>query len=170
MHKREKMASAELGLATLVQLPYLGNASMIIILPTNGNDDLSATLKQLSPSDINTAKLNTHDTILSMPKFKLEVQYDLVSDLARLGLTNLHQLDNLAENGGRLAVDKAIHKAVVNVDEKGTTAAAVTAITITRMAVIMERPKVINVDRPFAFVIKDDLTGVHLFTGRVNQL
>lgn len=167
MNKNEDVASARVGPATLVKLPYLGNASMIVILPTDENGDLSATLKQLKPSDINNAKFWERETQLSLPKFKLEVEYDLLEALAKLGLTNLGELDNMAERTG-LQVDKAIHKAVVDVDEKGTKAAAVTGIVVVESAVMT--PYVIKVDRPFAFIIKDDLSGVHLFTGRVNQL
>lgn len=169
MNKRERIASAQVGPATVVRLPYLGNASMIVILPTN-NGDLSAALKQLSPSDINNARFGMFDTQLSVPKFKLEVQYDLLKELHSLGLTKLRDLDNMADDPRRLHIDQAIHKAVVNVDEKGTTAAAVTVIGISFESVVMPQPRVIKIDRPFAFVIRDDLTGVHLFTGRVNQL
>lgn len=168
MNKREQIASAQVGAATLVRLPYLGNASMVLVFATDKNDDLDAVLKQLSPADINNVKFNTYDTMLSVPKFKLEVEYDLLKDLRPLGLTKLNELDNLAENGGRLAVDQAIHKAVVNVDEKGTTAAAVTVIVVTRGFSSPQREFVL--DRPFAFVIKDDFSDLHLFTGRVNQL
>jgi serpin B len=58
------------------------------------------------------------------------------------------------------------HKAVVDVNEEGTEAAAVTAVEITRTSI--ERPTdrfTFVADRPFFFAIRDDLTGSIVFMG-----
>jgi serpin B len=67
---------------------------------------------------------------------------------------------------GGLYIDKAIHKAVIEVDEEGSEAAAATGVAIVLSASINE---VFKADHPFIYVIKDDLTGQILFIGRLND-
>ena len=78
----------------------------------------------------------------------------------------LADLTGIAEGEkGSLYVDKALHKAYVAVDEKGTEAAAVTAVMIT--AEEQPRPPAFVADRPFLFIIHDSETGAILFMGRL---
>jgi serpin B len=74
--------------------------------------------------------------------------------------------DFSAMDGSRdLSVATVIHKAVIAVDEKGTTAAAATGVVGTTLAIV-EWPTLI-VDRPFLFFIRHNPTGAILFQGRV---
>jgi serpin B len=69
-----------------------------------------------------------------------------------------------------LYISQVLHKAVVEVNEEGTEAAAVTAISIGVTSVEPEEERFRFVaDRPFFFVIRDDLTGSVLFMGAVND-
>ena len=63
-----------------------------------------------------------------------------------------------------LYVSDVIHQATIAVDEKGTEAAAATAVIIGRASVVLTS---LTVDRPFLFLIRDDATGAILFQGRV---
>lgn len=65
-----------------------------------------------------------------------------------------------------LEIAEVLHQAFIAVDEKGTEAAAATAVV---MRVVSAPLKVVDldVDRPFLFVIRDDETGAILFMGRV---
>ena len=65
-----------------------------------------------------------------------------------------------------LFISDVFHKAFVAVDEKGTEAAAATAVIMGRSAA-MEPDLVLTVDRPFIFLIRDKSTGAILFVGRV---
>lgn len=56
-----------------------------------------------------------------------------------------------------------LHKTFVAVDEIGTEAAASTAV----IAEIESMPVVVNVDRPFIFIIRDSANDTILFIGRV---
>lgn len=59
-----------------------------------------------------------------------------------------------------------VHQATIDVDEKGTEAAAATAVSVGRVS----RPSgSLVVDRPFLFAIRDDATGAVLFVGRVTD-
>ena len=64
-----------------------------------------------------------------------------------------------------LSVDKVIHKAVIAVDEQGTTAAAATGTSVGIVLVLPGQPFV--VDQPFLFFIRHNPTGAILFQGRV---
>jgi serpin B len=65
-----------------------------------------------------------------------------------------------------LFISDVIHKAFVAVDEKGTEAAAATAVIMETTSMMMYDVNLI-VDRPFIFIIRDLKTGQILFVGSV---
>ncbi|HEX2997131.1 MAG TPA: serpin family protein, partial [Anaerolineales bacterium] len=65
-----------------------------------------------------------------------------------------------------LCIDIVLHKAFVAVDEKGTEAAAATAVVMKEMAMMPSDLRLV-IDRPFLFVIRDSSSGQILFVGRV---
>ena len=71
--------------------------------------------------------------MVSLPKFETKTKYDLKTDLIDLGMpdvfTSSADLGDLSDNDG-LYVDRATHDAYVQVNEEGTEAAAVTAISM----------------------------------------
>ena len=69
----------------------------------------------------------------------------------------------------RLVVSEVFHKAFVSVDEKGTEAAAATAVVMMRATSMrpVSEPKPFVVDHPFLFLIRDTKSGLVLFLGRV---
>jgi serpin B len=72
-------------------------------------------------------------------------------------------------NGQRnLAFSQVIHKAFVDVNEKGTEAAAATAVIMSAGATA-HPPKIVpfQADHPFVFLIRDRATGSILFVGRL---
>ena len=70
--------------------------------------------------------------------------------------------------GEPLALSAVIHKAYVDVNEKGTEAAAATAATIPTTSFRAPEPRpVFRADHPFFFVIRDNGTGSLLFAGRL---
>ena len=73
-----------------------------------------------------------------MPKFKMETEYDLIPHLKNLGMTDVFDPKKADLSGianillENLFVAKALQKAYVDVNEKGTEAAAVTAIIVVK--------------------------------------
>jgi serine protease inhibitor len=70
-----------------------------------------------------------------------------------------------------LYISQVFHKAFLALDEKGTEAAAATAVAMARAGAIEERkaPPVVRVDHPFLFAILHVQSGTCLFLGRVND-
>ena len=109
---------------------------------------------------------------LSMPKFDISSDMDLVEKLKSLGVTNIFNGQTadfspliLLEDGGH--VDKVQHATRVAVDEKGVTAAAFTVIDRVGSAKLPEEEIDFVLDRPFVFYIESS-DGLPLFAGIVN--
>lgn len=109
---------------------------------------------------------------LQMPRFKMEAKYDLKPPLSALGMGIAFDPDRadfsrIAEVAPeRLYIQKAIQKAVVEVDEEGTKAAAATGMTFGVTSLPMNQFDMV-VDRPFLFAIVHPPTGTVLFWGIV---
>jgi serpin B len=129
------------------------------------------------------AKLETkRDVDLSLPKFKLEPPTIPLSDkLKALGMKTAFDMPKGSANFERiaprkpddyLAISEVFHKTFIAVDEKGTEAAAATAVAMMTMAGITSPPPppiVVKVDRPFIYAIQHVLSGACLFIGRVTD-
>jgi len=161
---------------TALELPYVGNASMVIFLPDEKNG-IEQLVQSLTSSEIERVINDLSQTAavesdLYLPKFKVETEYDLKSILVELGVSHVFSpfnadLTGISSHGG-LHVSKAIHKAVVDVDEEGTKAAAVTAIVMESYSIRID--PLYRVDRPFLFFIRDNVSGINLFTGKIAKL
>ena len=109
---------------------------------------------------------------LTMPKFKVESEMSLVTTLEAMGVrtafSSAADLSGIAR--GPLAVSDVFQKAVVEVDEKGSEAAAVTAVMVGLTSARVNPDPVMNVDRPFYYMIADIDAGRVLFAGRIMNL
>jgi len=108
---------------------------------------------------------------LELPRFKIEAKVDLKEDLQNLGVTSMFDKEEADLSGitGKkiLYVHKALHKAMLEVNEGGSEGAAATAVIINRLTSSPFPPKQARFDRPFIFFIKDERSGMILFQGRV---
>ena len=155
----------------VIELPYDGSAlSMVILLPDSGRfDEFEGTL-DATGWDAMLDEVVYGDVDLSLPKFTFESSLSLAEVLAELGMPIAFDPDDADFSGmtdeAQLFISDVIHKAFVAVDEEGTEAAAATAVTLGATSAPSE-PVVVNVDRPFVFLIRDIPTGSILFIGRV---
>ena len=157
----------------ILDMPYNGGKlSMMIILPKDKNSDKLISL--VSSDKLNQWKKNlaVKEVSVHMPKFMLHTTYELNENLAEMGMPSAFD-PAVADFSGitgykDLYIDGVYHKAFVDVNEKGTEAAAATAIA---MAVMGEnagvQPLEFNADHPFIFLIYDNQTGLVLFAGQV---
>ncbi|XP_035458993.2 antichymotrypsin-2 isoform X2 [Spodoptera frugiperda] len=145
--------------AQIVEIPYEGGqSSMIVVLPYNKNG-LPVLLRalKLAPELLNQAleKMKKADLILCMPKFKIETDFDLGDLYKKVGVRSIFDPKKSKLTGiiddETVHVSKAIHKAVIEVNEKGTEAAASSATIIVTSAGI--RPKRFEANHPFYFMI-----------------
>lgn len=161
----------------ILALPYRGRElSMIVILPKS-NEGLAEVEKKLSAEQYRawTQKLQQSRLVdVSLPPFKMQSRVLLSTILKSLGM-------NLAFSGqanfSRISTDEGlmisdvIHQATVTVDEKGTEAAAATAVIMPPASPVgqppePQKPITFRADHPFLFFIQDHRTGGVLFMGR----
>jgi len=156
----------------VISMSYDGNATMIILMPHKGTS-VTNLIKNLNSSvaDEYRDKMREFQVELYLPKFKLETSIDLKKSLSDLGVKKI--FGNEAELSGisstNVYVSEVVHKAFIKVDEEGTKAAATTAIIVSTKS-FGRNLKRMQIDRPFVFIIYDQLNNVILFNGAVNKL
>jgi len=176
----------------VLELPYwslreflpLGDGatlSLVVVLPRKPGDlgalEKALTVEQLAGWMHTRAWKTVH---IYLPKFKITEKYSMREMLQALGIKNafidpgMAQLNpNRADFSGMdgvrgLFISKVIHQAYVEVDEKGTEAAATTVVEM-GMTGIMKNPPpppVFRADHPFLFLIRENATGSILFMGQ----
>ncbi|NXD10145.1 A1AT2 antiproteinase, partial [Nothocercus nigrocapillus] len=164
VHRDEKLSS------WAVEIPYKGNVAALFVLPDEG------AMKQVEDALLketvsNWAKsLESRKIRLYLPKFSIAGCYDVKNLLKKMGVTEVFSdqanLSGMTEST-RLKVSTAMHKAMVDVNENGTEAAAVTVVEIMPMSLQIPPPPVIKFNRPFLMIIFDKTTYSVLFLGKV---
>jgi serpin B len=167
-----------------VTIPYLsGELHFLVVLPDDvkGLADLE---KKISAAGLAAcAKLPARDIILHLPKFKIEgASVPLGSELQALGLKTAFDQPPGSADFSRmaprkpndyLAISEVVHKTFIALDEKGTEAAAATAVVMAPTSAARTepppKPLEVKVDRPFLFAIQHRETGACLFLGRVTD-
>jgi serpin B len=116
-------------------------------------------------------KKQSYETKLNiqLPKFKLDRKLDLRMSLIGLGMSDMFSAgsaDFSGINGKRgLFVSEVVQKALIEVNEEGSEAAAATAVGMSFRST--GGPKLFLANHPFIFYIRDKTTGMLLFQGRV---
>jgi serpin B len=167
---------------TAVSLPYIGNELQFLVLVPDEVNGLRALESKLSTQMLSQcAKLEPHDVDLTLPKFKFEPPTIALSDkLQALGMHSAFDQPSGSANFDRMAprnpkdylyISQVFHKTFIAVDEKGTEAAAATAVAMMAGSAMIERPEPIEVkvDRPFIYAIQHVPSGTCLFLGRVTD-
>uniref|UniRef100_A0A5F9CRV4 Serpin family B member 11 n=1 Tax=Oryctolagus cuniculus TaxID=9986 RepID=A0A5F9CRV4_RABIT len=156
----------------VLELPYVNNKlSMIILLPT-GTTKLEQIAKQLNARAlqewIGPSHMVEREVEVHLPRFKLEIQYELNSLLKSLGMADIFNqgkadLSGMSSAKG-LYLSKVIHKSYVDVNEEGTEAAAATGdiITVKRLPIRYQ----FMANKPFLFFIRDIHSEMIIFCGK----
>ena len=161
---------------SMVELPYKGNRIVMqVILPgeRTGVFQLENKLAEVDLQTLFSERKRNIKVDLSLPRFRLTHSLDLSDNLKQMGMADMFSdagpppdFSGIAGRPGDLYVASVLQKVFVEVNEEGSEAAAATA------AILQERSlpppnQLFNVDHPFIFVIRDKLTGMILFQGRV---
>jgi serpin B len=177
MHMRASFPLAERPAYRAIRMPYESTrVGMIVVLP---DDNLAAVTQRLDDAEMQSllAALRQSSRLvdLSLPRFHASFEASLVDPFTAMGMTSPFSTRTADFSGmtGKppaevtLAIDQIMHRAVIDVAEQGTEAAAVTAVTAVGSAIGPQSPETFNVDRPFLFAIVDEQSGAILFEGRI---
>ncbi|MFW5793250.1 MAG: serpin family protein [Bacteroidota bacterium] len=154
-----------------IEIPYHDNKfSMMIVLPEE-NAALGKFADSFESSYFNeiVGGFEKQEVELHLPKFKIELHVELQDVLSKMGMPIA--FSNKADLSGMtgdldLKIDKVIHQAYIEVDEKGTEAAAATAVVIIRKTAAPSDDKLIfKANRPFLFFIKENTHNSIIFGG-----
>ena len=160
------------GVWDVVKLEYADSSlSLFLVICNQDRDpnDKSLTTADLMKSDrLKAGTAQRRECDLWVPKFNFEAKSNLNSVLENLGMSLPFSVaaDFSGIDGSKsLFISKVLHKAVIEVDEQGTKAAAATAVCMDRCR-SPPRPPGIRFDRPFEFHIIDETKKMVLFSGR----
>jgi serine protease inhibitor len=170
MHQKGDYLYREVGSVRQIELPYQGGKfAMRISLPA-GSAQVS--LGAAHKSSIVPFVFRKID--LELPKFTVSDSYNLLPTLQKLGLKSaLDGGDFSGITPGRevTQIAQAVQKTWLSVDEKGTKAAAATAIAMPTMVMLNPpKPILFHVDHPFTFEIVHLSTKTVIFSGAIRQL
>ena len=159
-----------------IALPYANPRFVFFALMPNDRSGLQEWLDDRKPQtflrDIRNLVANPTFTRvdLSIPKFEASYEDSLVNELGRMGMSEAFQA-SMADFSGMSAqatkdlyIGDVIHKTYIRVDEKGTEAAAATAVVMVATAMAFDGITLVF-DRPFCYGILDIATGLPLFLG-----
>jgi serpin B len=160
------------GNCRILELPYKGNRlAMDLILPeagtfnnfeknisaevisnlVNGLDSVGLITVRIPRFEFTTESISLKKAFMSLG---MEMPFSPSADFSGIGNIDL-------------VISDIIHKAFIKVDEKGTEAAAATAVVMGETSMETPPPQQFVADRPFIFFIRDTITGAILFMGRV---
>jgi serpin B len=175
MSQIERHPYYEDDLVQIVDLPYKGgDLSMTALLP-KGRGDLAKLEKKLELPWLvkRLGAMKTRSVHVLLPKFETRFRQELSKPLKKLGMkrtfTSSADFSRMSEEA-RLLISKVVHEAYCKVDEKGTEAAAATAVVMeTAQANRNPKRKRFVADHPFVFLIRHRQTGTILFIGRITK-
>ncbi|MCD6378878.1 serpin family protein [bacterium] len=161
-----------------VTIPYGdGKTSISLFLP-NKDSNLDTLYKDLSYKSwkLWESEFRKQEGTIEMPKLEIEFKSRLNNSLSALGMEIAFSPGNAdfsrmckIESGLNVYVSKVLHKTFLKIDEKGTEAAAATAVGITLTSAGHDNIKAFYLifNRPYFLIIKDNSNGLPLFMGSV---
>ncbi len=173
MHQKAYLPYVELPGLRAVRLSYADSTlGLTIVLPDGGISDALDAISALSSAwDASTDALS--EVELALPKLSATDSLSLVDALKALGVTAAFDMtaDFSGIDGEKdLFISSVLQKARLDIDEKGTTAAAATSIGFsTKSAPLEDLPIEFTVDRPYILLLTDGDTGLTLFAAAIDR-
>ncbi|KAI3378659.1 hypothetical protein SNEBB_008420 [Seison nebaliae] len=158
--------------AKILSMPYVGDRlSFIVMLPNDAKNGFKTIASKFHPKVFHkiVSKMPLQNVKVSIPKFKLETEESLKKSFREIGIVN--SFTNNANFSGisqkdHLYISDVLHKAVIDVNEKGTEAAAATGVIMMTESITFEPKKLeIICNRPFQYFIYDHTLNMILFAG-----
>jgi serpin B len=166
---------------TALEIPYKGGEMSMMLLVPDEIEGLAVVEAGLDAKKLAAlvGAMKEEEVRLALPSFAVNPSdsLSLGNDLKALGMplafsqtsADCTGLADPPDPGDGLYIGRVYHKGFVRVDEKGTEAAAATAVTMALRCSFGEPPRQLKVDRPFLFLIRDNASGLVLFLGRVSD-
>lgn len=177
MHQESCFKYFENSLEQAIILPFQSDlkktAPVLVVAMPNNSQNFQEWSKQITPEKLNNwlqesvfSKVN-----LKLPKFSFRKSYELETPLKKLGIETAfsHLADFSSLSNSPLYIEKIMHEAFLDIDEKGMEAAAATVISIglTSIQIPQDPPSIsFNANRPFVFFLVDYQTKTLLFMGQ----
>lgn len=170
MHKTDTVAYQKTEIFSAIELPYgRGNFNMVILLP-NEDSNLQTIIDSLTADNWSlwmNSFGNKQEVNITIPRFAIDYNKQLNDVLSDMGMKIA--FESTADFCGinpdaDLYIDYVQHNTFIDVNEKGTEAAAATVVAM-RECVAMP-PTVFNANRPFLYAITEKETGTILFIGK----
>ncbi|MBL8753187.1 MAG: hypothetical protein JNK15_07790 [Planctomycetes bacterium] len=173
----------------IAELPYKGgDLAMVVLLPRR-HDGLAKIERLLTADNLANwlGNLERREVDTALPRFQQRSDFRLGMTLRGLGMgraftpptdtggAQFEGINGATEALQKLFIGEVVHQAFVEVSEKGTEAAAATAVMMACGAAapppveMVPFKPVFRADRPFLFLIRDTKSGAILFLGRVHQ-
>ncbi|MGQ0642242.1 MAG: serpin family protein [Gemmatimonadaceae bacterium] len=174
MYRKGNVRRGQITGASVVELPYGGDAFTMTILLPDSTSDVNALVARLTPNTWRQAQASVQvaNVGLYLPKIRLSWKGEIKPELKALGMRDM-QDQQVADFGklargarpGDLYITKVQHDSYVDVNEVGTEAAAVTTVGV---GVTSFCPTCdVRIDRPYLFAIRERLSGTVLFVGKI---
>lgn len=158
--------------------PYADNKYSFVALLPDEEIEVSDFITSMDSETLIDAIKNQskEEVFTSMPKFEFEYDNELSKTLVELGMVDAfdEELADFTSLGhsveGNILINRVIHKTKIQMDEKGTKAGAATAVEMIEETAAPIEPKVVNLNRPFFFVIVDNEHSMPIFMGILNEV
>ena len=156
----------------MVELPYKGDRLAMQILLPDGGAPLAVIEEDLNFEDIERhfrRKCSMEMVKLKVPKFQVKGTIPLTKHLTDLGMSEMFgRYSNFSGIDGTrdMYVSEVMHQVLIEVNEEGAEATVAT-VAVGKLRCDPESSVEFRVDKPFIFLVRDRLTGILLFLGRV---
>ncbi|NQX58118.1 serpin family protein [Paenibacillus qinlingensis] len=156
-----------------IRLPYgEGQMDMLVILPGESSSLGALHDKLWADPDYWNKSFHSSRGEIKLPRFKIEYSDMLNEPLKAMGMTLPFDADHADFSGiapvpPNLFISSVTHKTFIEVNEKGTEAAAITSVQMAGASAPIDEPFQMTINRPFFFAIEDRQTGLWLFVGSV---
>jgi len=173
MRQEDRFSYGETRDVQTLEMSYAGSeVSMLILLPKRDVDPFGAGLTSAKVQELRT-RLAMQKVEVYLPRFKFDTRYYLEGVLSAMGMPDAfsREADFSGMTGKKeLGMGHVIHRAMIEVNEEGSEAAAATATaSLAPGAQVSNKAPVFRADHPFVFLIIHAPTKSILFLGRVSD-
>lgn len=151
-----------------VVIPYGGNRYTMTVIQANDDTDFDTVLDNLNQSTFTALQKSaeTKEVLLTLPKFETEINTKLDPYLKDMGFSKVYNPGIGTASDHYLHLVEVIHAVKITVDEEGTEAAAA---TIAGNTDCISDYEIMTFNKPFIYVITDNISDTILFMGAITS-